>query len=130
MKAFWLLITVVCFSSCSERGRSAIEEKLKTSDSVVVQFYGEKQVLRNAATSTDLSAINQLIKYVDGDQADSFACAKSGQLIFYSNKKELQRVHYKTACNQFEFTLNGKKQFTKMPAGSVNYINSIEAGER
>jgi hypothetical protein len=130
MKVLLLLFTVVLITSCRERGRSLIAEKLRTSDSVVVQFYGEKQVLKNAATSTDPGAIKQLIGFVDSDQTDSSFCAKSGMLIFYAEQKELERVLYKTDCKQFELTLNGKKQFTKMPVGAVNYIKSIEAGER
>jgi hypothetical protein len=117
-------------TSCDERGKSEVSEKLKFSDSVIVQFYSEKQVLSNAAITTDKAAIQQLIRFVDNDQADSSACPKSGQLIFYKEKKEIERIIYKTICRQFEFTLNGKKQFTKMPDGAVNYINSIEKGER
>jgi hypothetical protein len=130
MKVLLLLFTVLLIASCRDRGRSPIAEKLKTSDSVVVQFYGEKQVLKNAATSTDLNAIKQLTEFVDSEETDFLACAKSGQLIFYANKKELERVLYKTDCKQFEFTLNGKKQFTKMPVSAVSYLKSIEADER
>jgi hypothetical protein len=130
MKFSCLLIALVCFASCRERGKSPIEERLKTSDSLVLQFYSEKEVLENAVTSTDLNAIKQFINYIDSDKADSLTCAKSGLLIFYSDKKELQRVLYKIDCRQFEFTLNGKKEFTKMPDAAKHFINAIKNGER
>jgi hypothetical protein len=130
MKIAGYFAFLILLLSCNERGKSPISEKLKSSDSVVVQFYGEQQVLENAATSAEPAAIKQLIRYIDNEQKDSADCAKGGQIIFYFDKKEIQRVIYKPACKLFEFSLNGKKQYTEMSDGAIHFINSIKSGQR
>lgn len=130
MKLFLLFLLAVLCVSCKNTVKTPIGELLRSSDSVVVQFYSDKQVLENAATSAEPAAIRQLIRYIDSKPADSAACMKGGQIIFYNDKKEVERVIYKPDCKLFEFVINDKKQYTLMSDGAVDFVYGIEKGER
>jgi hypothetical protein len=130
MKICLFIAFAVVYVSCKSPVKTPIGEMLKNSDSVVVQFYSEKEVLENAATSSEPAAITQLIRYIDSQRMDSGTCIKGGQIIFYDDKKEVERVIYRPDCKLFEFVINDKKQYTLMSDGAVNFINAIEKGER
>ena len=115
---------------CSSCNKSPVATALSESDSLVVQFFNEKEVLENAATTTEKDAIEKIARFVGTGRQDSVDCAKGGQLVFYSAGKETQRVLWKPECRQFEFVFESKKQFTGMSKEAVDFITDIRNAER
>jgi hypothetical protein len=128
MRLLCLVLLIIFLGSCKKP--SPFVSSLSTSDSLIIQFYSEKEVLDNAATTTDKTAINHLIQLVDSGETDSLSCPKGGSLIFFAAKKEIQRIIYKPSCRQFEYYFNGKKHFSSMSDQAVKFFDEIAKGER
>jgi hypothetical protein len=123
-----LLLVVIVFVSCKKQ--TAIAASLSKTDSLVIQFFSEKEVLENAATSVSKAAIDKVIELVDSREMDSIHCLKGGRVIFFSAGKEIERVSWKPSCRQFEFYFNGKTHFTAMSDEAVDFFAEIEKGEK
>jgi hypothetical protein len=129
MKIFASILLVFLGSiSCSRQ--TPFAATLSKSDSLVIQFFSEKEVLENAATSASKTAIDKVIQFVDSREMDSVHCPKGGLIIFFSAGKEIERVTWKPSCQQFEYYYNGKTHFSAMSNEAVDFFAGIEKGEK
>ena len=118
-------VIFLLFMYCTSCKQSPVTSALLQSDSLVVQFLNEKEVLENAVKTTDQETIRKIAGFVGTGYQDSTNCKKKKILVFYQGRKEIQRVIWKPDCRQFEFNFQGKKRFTGMSKEAFDYISDI-----
>ena len=124
----WLLIITltISFLSCKQ---TAVEEKLSTTDSVMVQFFDDKSgMIYNAVTSTETSAIRKLVSFLDSRSVTPMKCGSSGKVQFFSKHQLILDATYINKgeqCRYFSYELEGKLQHVGMSNEAADFLRSL-----
>jgi hypothetical protein len=126
MKHIICIATAVLLISC---GHSALVSPLEGSDSVSVQFTqpGTGSPVKVVESNNDY-ALQDLLRFADGEQTEQFSCGHDGYIIFY--KKGIQTgdiaFNYTTKdCQHFLHRVNGKITTTKMSYEAIDFLKAL-----
>jgi hypothetical protein len=113
--------------------QSAISKKLSDSDSLVINFnVSGTDAISKTVSATEKSAIRKLIGFMNGKPTGEFKCGYDGNMLFYSNGKELLPVVFKykeDSCRHFLFELDGKVMSTSMNNEAADFLESLKTGK-
>ncbi len=128
------LITFLFFMMAlySSKQPSIISQQLSTSDSLIIQFFNDDEVIYKAVTSPEKTAIRKLINFVDASPSEAFKCGSDGRLIFFSKEKELKQIKFKNkekGCRYFSLLLNDKITHTEINNEAADFLSSLEKGK-
>jgi hypothetical protein len=128
MRTIIFLLSIFLLS-CNQ---SAISKKLSTSDSVVVTFNElNSDAVSKTVAATEKTAISKLSGFLSGKVTEQYKCGYDGNMIFYSQGKELMPVVFKYKdknCRFFLYELDGKTISTAMNNEAADFLESLEAG--
>ena len=103
MRFFITGLIIIFLASCS--GTSPINKQLSGSDSLVINFTApQSDSVIKSVTTTDDKAIDKLIRFVDGKEAEEFKCGYNGSLLFFSKRKLLSEISFnysEASCQTF-----------------------------
>jgi len=83
-------------------------------------------------STTENTAINKVVDFIDAKPTEEFKCGYDGNLIFFSKGQVLLPVvfKYKDAnCRHFLFESEGKVMSTKMNNEAADFLESLEQGK-
>jgi hypothetical protein len=127
----WLCFTIgIIIAGCST---SAIDKKLSTADSLVLNFNapGSDSIVKTVFT-TDKNAIKKLGHFVGNQSTEQYKCGYDGSLIFYSKGQPLLPVTFKYKdqnCRHFLFELDGQLNSTRLSKEAADFLGSLEEGK-
>ena len=127
---YFMYAALVLLISCRN---SAIKQKLSGADSLVIQYYipGTDSVSKTINT-TQKTAINKLIGFTNGGQAEEYKCGYDGNLIFYKNGQTILPVVFKYLdknCRHFLMEIDGKLTSTKLSSEASDFFTSLDQGK-
>ena len=130
MKLFPFAFVILMTASCRD---SPVAKKLSGSDSLVITFnMPDSDSIIKTVSTTENSAINKVVDFMNGKPAKVFKCGYDGNLIFFFKGQVLLPVvfKYKDAnCRHFLFESDGKVMSTKMNNEAADLLESLEQGK-
>lgn len=131
MRFFLTGLIIIFLASCS--GTSPINKHLSGSDSLVINFTApQSDSVAKSVTTTDNTAIDKIISFVDGKEAEKFKCGYNGSLLFFSKRKLLTEVNFNYAeagCSHFLLSIDSKLVSTLMSNEAVDFLKSLADGK-
>lgn len=123
-----LFIVCIAISSCNQ---SILSGKLDDSDSLVLDFADENQVLVKQIETTDKTAINKLAGYIGNKTFEKSRCSLGGRMIFYKSGTAIEQVEFNSSegCRYFTFIYEGKLVSTEMSDEAASFLVSIQQGK-
>ena len=125
MRSLLLITLTFLIFSCKH---TAVEEKLYSADSVMVQFFDDKSgMIYNAVTSTEKAAIKKLASFMDSRAVTPIKCGSSGKVQFFSKHQLILDATYidKTDCRYFSYEVEGKLQHVAMSNEAADFLKSL-----
>ncbi len=129
---FFITCSVIIFlASCS--GTSPINKQLSDSDSLVINFTApQSDSVIKSVTTIDDKAIDKLIHFVDGKEAEEFKCGYNGSLLFFSKSKLLSEFFFnytEASCQHFLLSIGSKLVSTTMSNEAADFLRSLAEGK-
>ena len=132
MRIALLLATVIFLASCGSSDTEA-SKQLSGSDSLVINFTApQSDSVVKSVTTTDNKAIDKIIRFVDGKEAEEFKCGYNGSFLFFSKGKLLTEVNFNYAeagCSHFLLSIDSKLVSTVMSNEVVDFLKSLAGGK-
>jgi hypothetical protein len=127
----FFIVSILLLTSCTDN--NTVSKQLSGSDSLVINFnIPQTDSIAKTMTTTEISAIKKMMKYVGGKTSEAYKCGYDGNLMFYKKGVLAGDIAFNYSgegCQHFIQIAGDKLSPTAMSTEAANFLKSLAEGK-